>query len=188
MTNYLSKDLYSGLKIIFDQEPYSIESSEFVKPGKGQSFVRVKMRRLFTGKQIEKTFKATDIVEKADVIKLNLIYLYNDGMIWYFMEPNTFEQFTANHQVIGDNAKWIIEQAECIVTLWNGNAIIVTPPHLVELQVINTDPSLKGDSVTTSTKYATLSTGAVIKVPLFVKRGEIVKVNTQSSEYISRIK
>ncbi|WWO99554.1 MAG: elongation factor P [Candidatus Dasytiphilus stammeri] len=188
MTTFLSKDFYSGLKIIFDQEPYAIESTEFVKPGKGQAFVRVKMRRLFTGKQIEKTFKATDTVLLADVVELNLTYLYNDGMMWYFMEDKTFEQFAAHHKVVGENAKWITEQAKCLVTLWNGTPIIVTPPNFVELPIINTDPNLKGNSVTTTTKYAILSTGAVVKVPLFVEIGEVVKINTQSAEYISRIK
>ncbi|WWO95530.1 MAG: elongation factor P [Candidatus Dasytiphilus stammeri] len=188
MTNYLSKDLYSGLKIIFDQEPYTIETSEFVKPGKGQAFVRVKMRRLFTGKQIEKTFRATDTFEKADIIELHLTYLYNDGIFWYFMEENTFEQFTVDHKVVGHNAKWITEQSKCIVTFWNDKPIIVTPPTFVELPIIYTDPSVRGDSVTTAMKYATLSTGAIVKVPLFIEKGEIVKVNTQSSDYISRIK
>ncbi|WWO98934.1 MAG: elongation factor P [Candidatus Dasytiphilus stammeri] len=188
MTTYLSKDFYPGLKIIFHEEPYTIETSEFVKPGKGQAFVRVKMRRLFTGNQIEKTFRATDTVEEADVIEINLTYLYNDGVIWYFMDNNTFEQFHISNKVVRDNQKWITEQASCIVTFWNGNPIIVSPPNFVELPIIHTDPSFKGDSVTTGTKYATLSTGAIVKVPLFVKIGEIVKINTQSGEYISRIK
>ncbi|WWO96384.1 MAG: elongation factor P [Candidatus Dasytiphilus stammeri] len=188
MMIYHPNDFYSGLKIIWDGEPYSIESSEFVKPGKGQSFVRVKMRRLLTGQLIEKTFKTTDTAEKADVLDLNMIYLYKDGTFWYFMNNNTFEQIAADIKAVGDTIRWLSNHIDYTVTLWNGKPIGVTPPNFVELTITSTTPSLRGDSIGSGAKLATLSTGAVIKVPYFFQEGEIVKVNTRSGEYVARVK
>lgn len=188
MATYSSNDFRNGLKIMFEGEPYAIESSEFVKPGKGQAFARVKMRRLLTGKLIEKTFKSTDSAEGADVMDVSLTYLYNDGEFWHFMNNETFEQLAADDKAVGDNAKWLQDQAECTVTLWNGNVISVIPPFFVEAEVVDTDPGLKGDTAGTGGKPATLSTGAVVKVPLFVQIGEVVRVDTRSGEYVSRVK
>ncbi|EEB1519691.1 elongation factor P [Salmonella enterica subsp. enterica serovar Montevideo] len=188
MATYYSNDFRSGLKIMLDGEPYAVESSEFVKPGKGQAFARVKLRRLLTGTRVEKTFKSTDSAEGADVVDMNLTYLYNDGEFWHFMNNETFEQQSADAKAIGDNAKWLLDQAECIVTLWNGQPISVTPPNFVELEIVDTDPGLKGDTAGTGGKPATLSTGAVVKVPLFVQIGEVIKVDTRSGEYVSRVK
>ena len=205
MATYYSNDFRAGLKIMLDGEPYAVEASEFVKPGKGQAFARVKLRRLLTGTRVEKTFKSTDSAEGADVVDMNLTYLYNDGEFWHFMNNSTFEQLAADSKAvcdnketfeqlsadakaIGDNAKWLLDQAECIVTLWNGQPISVTPPNFVELEIVDTDPGLKGDTAGTGGKPATLSTGAVVKVPLFVQIGEVIKVDTRSGEYVSRVK
>ena len=188
MATYYSNDFRAGLKIMLDGEPYAVEASEFVKPGKGQAFARVKLRRLLTGTRVEKTFKSTDSAEGADVVDMNLTYLYNDGEFWHFMNNETFEQLSADAKAIGDNAKWLLDQAECIVTLWNGQPISVTPPNFVELEIVDTDPGLKGDTAGTGGKPATLSTGAVVKVPLFVQIGEVIKVGTRSGEYVSRVK
>ncbi|PPI87910.1 elongation factor P [Candidatus Pantoea edessiphila] len=188
MLTYFSNDFRIGLKIIFENEPYAIESSEFVKPGKGQAFVRVKMRRLLTGARIEKTFKSTDSLQCADVKDINLIYLYNDNDFFYFMHPKNFEHFQINKKNMGESIKWMQTNLECTVTLWNNTPIIVQPPKFIEIKIINTDPGLKGDTVVSGGKLATLITGAVIKVPLFIKTGEIIKVNTRSGEYVSRIK
>ena len=176
MATYSSNDFRAGLKIMMDGEPYAVESSEFVKPGKGQAFARVKLRRLLTGSRVEKTFKSTDSAEGAD------------GEFWHFMNNETFEQLAADAKAVGDNAKWLLDQAECIVTLWNGQPISVTPPNFVELEIVDTDPGLKGDTAGTGGKPATLSTGAVVKVPLFVQIGEVIKVDTRSGEYVSRVK
>jgi elongation factor P len=119
---------------------------------------------------------------------MNLTYLYNDGEFWHFMNNSTFEQLAADAKAVGDNAKWLLDQAECIVTLWNGQPIAVTPPNFVELEIVETDPGLKGDTAGTGGKPATLSTGAVVKVPLFVQIGEVIKVDTRSGEYVSRVK
>jgi len=188
MATYSSNDFRPGLKIMFEGEPYAIESSEFVKPGKGQAFARVKMRRLLTGSRVEKTFKSTDSAEGADVVDTNLNYLYNDGEFYHFMHTESFEQFQVEEKTVSDAAKWLQDNAECIVTLWNGRPIAVQPPNFIEAEVIETDPGLKGDTAGTGGKPAKLSTGAVVKVPLFVQEGEVVKVDTRSGEYVSRVK
>ncbi|HGJ5855721.1 elongation factor P [Arsenophonus nasoniae] len=188
MATYSTNEFRSGLKIMLDGEPCAIVESEFVKPGKGQAFARVRIRKLISNKLLEKTFKSTDSVESADVMDLNLTYLYNDGEFWHFMNNETFEQLAADEKAVGDNAKWLIDQADCVVTLWNGQPITITPPNFVELAVVDTDPGLKGDTAGTGGKPATLSTGAVVKVPLFVQIGEVIKVDTRSGEYVSRVK
>lgn len=188
MATYSTNEFRSGLKIMLDGEPCAIVESEFVKPGKGQAFARVRIRKLISNKLLEKTFKSTDSVKSADVMDLNLTYLYSDGEFWHFMNNETFEQLAADEKAVGDNAKWLIDQADCIVTLWNGQPIVITPPNFVELTVVDTDPGLKGDTAGTGGKPATLSTGAVVKVPLFVQIGEVIKVDTRSGEYVSRVK
>ncbi|PHM37122.1 elongation factor P [Xenorhabdus innexi] len=188
MATYSTNEFRSGLKIMLDGEPCAILDSEFVKPGKGQAFARVRIRKLISGKLLEKTFKSTDSVESADVMDVNLTYLYNDGEFWHFMNNETFEQLAADEKAVGDNAKWLIDQAECVLTLWDGRPIAVTPPNFVELEIVDTDPGLKGDTAGTGGKPATLSTGAVVKVPLFVQIGEVIKVDTRSNEYVSRVK
>ncbi|HAT3810905.1 TPA: elongation factor P [Morganella morganii] len=188
MATYSTNEFRQGLKIMLDGEPCVVVESEFVKPGKGQAFARVRLRKLISNKLLEKTFKSTDSAEGADVMDLNLTYLYNDGEFWHFMNNETFEQLAADAKAIGDNAKWLIDQAECIVTLWDGRPIAVTPPNFVELEITETDPGLKGDTAGTGGKPATLSTGAVVKVPLFVQIGEVIKVDTRSGEYVSRVK
>lgn len=188
MATYSTNEFRQGLKIMLDGEPCVVVESEFVKPGKGQAFARVRLRKLISNKLLEKTFKSTDSAEGADVMDLNLTYLYNDGEFWHFMNNETFEQLAADEKAIGDNAKWLIDQAECIVTLWGGRPIAVTPPNFVELEIVETDPGLKGDTAGTGGKPATLSTGAVVKVPLFVQIGEVIKVDTRSGEYVSRVK
>ncbi|MBT9431807.1 elongation factor P [Candidatus Sodalis endolongispinus] len=188
MASYSTNEFRSGLKIMLDGEPCAIIENEFVKPGKGQAFNRVRLRKLVSGKVLEKTFKSGDSVEAADVMDMNLTYLYNDGEFWHFMNNENFEQLAADVKAVGDNAKWLVEQAECVLTLWNGQPIAVTPPNFVELEITETDPGLKGDTAGTGGKPATLTTGAVVKVPLFVQIGEVIKVDTRSGEYVSRVK
>ncbi|RWU08812.1 elongation factor P [Pseudidiomarina gelatinasegens] len=187
MANYSTNEFKAGLKIMQDGEPCNIVDNEVVKPGKGQAFNRVKIRKLISGKVVEKTFKSGDSVEGADVIDVELSYLYNDGEFWHFMNNETFEQLAADAKAVGDMTKWLVEQDTCTLTLWNGNPIAVTPPNFVELEITETDPGLKGDTAGTGGKPATLSTGAVVRVPLFVQTGEVVKVDTRSGEYVSRV-
>ncbi|MGD2117627.1 MAG: elongation factor P [Chromatiales bacterium] len=188
MATYSTNEFKGGLKIMLDGDPYSIIENEFVKPGKGQAFNRVRVRNLKTGRVLEKTFRSGESVESADVIELEMQYLYNDGEYWHFMDNTTFEQYAADATAVGDAAKWLKEQDVCTLTLWNGNPLIVAPPNFVILQITETDPGLKGDTSGGGGKPATLETGAVVRVPLFVQEGEIIKVDTRSGEYVSRAK
>jgi elongation factor P len=188
MATYSTNEFKGGLKIMLDGDPCSIIENEFVKPGKGQAFNRVKIRNLKTGRVLEKTFKSGETVEGADVHETDMQYLYNDGEFWHFMDPDSFEQVSADASALGDNAKWLKEQDLCTVTLWNGAPIIVEPPKFVVLTVTDTDPGLKGDTSGSGGKPATLETGAVVRVPLFVQIGEAIKVDTRSAEYVSRAK
>ena len=188
MATYNTNVFKSGLRIILDQDPYIIVENEFVKPGKGQAFNRVRVRNLKTGKVIDKTFKSGENVEAADVIDKDMQYLYTDGEFWHFMEPITFEQYSANEAAVADAKNWLKDQDVCQVTLWNSEPLIVITPNFVELEVIETDPGVRGDTASGGIKPAKLSTGAVVRVPLFIEQGETVKIDTRSKEYVSRIK
>ena len=186
MSSYNTNEFKSGLKILIDGDPYSIVDNEMVKPGKGQAFNRVKIRNLKTGRVVERTWKSGDSVEVADVVDADMQYLYSDGEFWTFMLPDTFEQYTAGKSAMGDAAQWLKDGVECIVTLWNGQPLTVTPPAHVELKIVKTDPGVRGDTVTGGQKPAKLETGAVVRVPLFISEGEVIRVDTRSGEYISR--
>jgi len=186
MANYSTNELRSGLKVMLDGEPCSILDNEFVKPGKGQAFNRVKLRNLNSGRVWERTFKSGESLEGADVMDRTMEYLYNDGEFWYFMDPDTFEQYQADAKAVGDAHLWFKEQEKCEVTLYNGTPLSVAPPNFVELEIVETDPGLKGDTAQGGSKPATLSTGAVVKVPLFLSQGEVIRVDTRTGEYQGR--
>jgi elongation factor P len=183
-----TNEFKSGLKVILDGDPYNILENEYVKPGKGQAFNRVKMRNLKTGRVLEKTMKSGDTLEAADVADMEAQYLYNDGETWHFMQPESFEQYGINEATLGDAKLWLKEQDICILTLWNGIPLAVTPPNHVILKIIETDPGIRGDTSGGGGKPATLETGAVVRVPLFVQTDELVKVDTRTGEYVSRVK
>ena len=188
MSSVSTNDFRSGVKVMLDNDPCSIVENEFVKPGKGQAFSRVRIRNLRTGRIIERTFKSGDSLEAADVVDVDMQFLYADGQFWHFMQPESFEQFAAGKTTVGDAAQWLKDGTVCIVTLWNGQPLTVVPPPHVELKIIETDPGMRGDTVTGGTKTAKLETGAVVKVPLFLNQGEIVRVDTRSASYIARAK
>ena len=188
MANFSTNEFRSGLKLMLDGDPCSILENEFVKPGKGQAFSRVKLRNLKTGRVIEKTFKSGESLEGADVLDMNMQYLYEDGEFWYFMEPDTFEQHQASENALGDAVKWLSEQDICVVTLYNGAPLSVVPPNHVELAIAQTDPGLRGDTAQGGSKPAKLVTGAIVKVPLFLEEGEVIKVDTRTGEYQGRVK
>ena len=188
MVSYSTSEFKAGLKILLDGYPCSIVVNEFVKPGKGQAFSRVKIRNLKTGRVIEKTFKSGETVEAADVVEEELQYLYSDGELWHFMNVDSYEQLSAGANTMNESVNWLSEQDICTVTLWNGEPILVTPPNFVELKIADTDPGLKGDTSGGGSKPATLVTGAVVKVPLFVQIDEIIKVDTRTGDYVSRVK
>ena len=188
MASYSTNEFRSGLKVLIDGDPCAIIENEFVKPGKGQAFNRVKIRNLKTGRVLDKTFKSGDSVEAADVVDMDMQFLYSDGEFWHFMLPDTYEQFAADAAAVGDSHLWLKAQDRCEVTLYNGSPIAVVPPNFVELEITETDPGLKGDTAQGGNKPATLETGAVVKVPLFLEIGETVKVDTRTGEYMSRVK
>ncbi len=186
MATYSTSEFRGGMKVMLDGDPCSIVENEFVKPGKGQAFNRVRLRNLRTGRVWERTFKSGESLEAADVVDRDMEYLYSDGEFWHFMEPESFEQHQADANAVGDMAKWLKETDKCIVTLYNGAPLAVMPPNHVELEIVETDPGLKGDTAQGGTKPATLSTGAVVKVPLFLTTGEVVRVDTRTGEYLGR--
>ena len=188
MANISTNEFRAGVKIMLDGSPCNIIENEFVKPGKGQAFSRVKIRNLKTGRVLEKTFKSGDTVEEADVLDTDMQYLYNDGELWHFMQTESFEQYQADANAVGDNAKWLKAEDVCVLTLWNNIPIAVTPPNHVILKVTQTDPGMRGDTATGGSKPAILETGAVVKVPLFVNEGELLKVDTRTGEYLGRVK
>jgi len=188
MANYSTNDFRSGLKVMLDGDPCSILDNEFVKPGKGQAFNRVKLRNLRSGRVWERTFKSGESLEGADVMDIDMEYLYNDGEFYHFMEPETFDQHQADLTAVGETSKWLKEQDRCVVTLYNGSPLAVAAGNHVELEIAETDPGLKGDTAQGGTKPATLSSGAVIKVPLFLNTGEVVRVDTRTGEYLGRAK
>jgi len=187
MVSYSTNEFRGGLKIIIDSDPCVIVENEFVKPGKGQAFNRVKIRNLKTGRVVDKTFKSGESVEVADVVEQEMQYLYTTGDFWYFMSE-TYEQFPADQVAVGDAKQWLKEEDTCLVTLWNGVPLLVSPPNFVELAIVETDPGVRGDTAQGGVKPANLETGAVIRVPLFVEQGEVVKVDTRTGEYVSRVK
>ncbi|MDX1499563.1 MAG: elongation factor P [Woeseiaceae bacterium] len=188
MASYSTNEFRSGLRILIDGDPCIIVDNEFVKPGKGQAFNRVRIRNLKTGKVVDKTFKSGDSVEAADVMDTEMQYLYADGEFWHFMVPDTFEQYAADEKAVGDAKNWLSDGDMCQITLWNNAPLIVEPPNFVELEIVETDPGVKGDTASGGGKPAKLSTGAVVRVPLFVDQGEVIKVDTRSGEYVSRVK
>ncbi len=188
MPSYSTNEFKSGLKILIDREPYTIIHNEFVKPGKGQAFNRVKLRNLKNQRVIEKTYKSGESVEAADVMEYDMTYLYNDDAIWYFMNSSTFEQLEVRKAVVDDQWKWLKEQEECTVVLWNDEAISIEAPNFVVLQVTECEPGIKGDSVSNVTKSATLETGVEVRLPLFINSGDWVKMDTRTGSYVSRSK
>ena len=188
MAGYGMNDVKNGMKIIVDGQPCTIVDTEYIKPGKGQAFTRVKYRNLKTGRVVELTMKSTDSLEAADVLDTDMEFLYSDGEFWHFMHPDTHEQIAADKAAMADAAQWLKGNEMCIVTLWNGTPLTVVPPNFVELQIVETDPGVKGDTAGTGGKPATLETGAVVRVPLFVGNEEVIKVDTRSGEYVGRVK
>ncbi|MAM86046.1 elongation factor P [Allohahella sp. A8] len=189
MATFSTNEFKSGLKIMLDGDPCSIIENEFVKPGKGQAFNRVRLRNLKTGRVLEKTFKSGESLEGADVIDLEMEYVYTDGEFYHFMlTDGSFEQHGADAAAVGDTKKWLKEQEVYTVTLYNGAPLSVIPPNFVDLQIIETDPGVKGDTAQGGTKPARLSTDAVVSVPLFVDQGDFIKVDTRTGAYVNRVK
>ena len=181
MATYSTNEFKSGLKVILEGDPCNIIENEFVKPGKGQAFNRVKLKNLKTGRVWERTFKSGESIEAADVLDLDMEYVYADGEYWHFMKTDgTYEQLAADKSAVEDCIPWLKENDRYVVTLWNETPIAVNPPNFVDLEIVDTDPGLKGDTAQGGSKPATLSTGAIVKVPLFLNIGETIRVDTRT--------
>jgi len=188
MATYSTNEFKNGLKLMLEGDPCTILENEFVRPGKGQAFSRVKFRNLKTGRVWERSLKSGEKLEGADVMDIEAEYLYSDGEFWHFMEPNTFEQYQADATAVAEVKNWLKEQDKCELTLFNGSPLSVQVPNFVDLEVIDTDPGEKGDTAQGGSKPATFSTGAVVRVPLFINIGEVLRIDTRTGEYVSRAK
>lgn len=182
-----TSDIRKGLKMMENGQPYTVVDFQFVKPGKGQAFTRVKIRNLATGAVLERTYKSGEKLEPADVEERSLQYIYPEGADYVFMDEGTGEQITVPGDKVGDDARWLSDGMTIDVTLFNGQPIALSMPSHVVLQIVGSEPGVKGDTASGASKPATLSTGAVINVPLFVKEGEWVKVSTEDGSYLERV-
>lgn len=187
MATVSTNEMKAGTKVLIDGEPYAIVDNEYRKPGKGQATNTLKIRNLKNGRVIERTLKSGDSWELADVETLEMQYLYNDGEFWTFMDPKSFEQIQAGAAAMEEAKQWLKGEETCSVLLWNGVPLSVAAPNSVLLQITETDPGLRGDTSGGGGKPATLETGAVVRVPLFVQQGEVIKVDTRTGEYLGRV-
>ena len=187
MAYYSTNELRNGMRVMLDNEPYTILENDYVKPGKGQAFNRVKLRNLKNGRVIDRTLKSGDSLEAADVLDIEAQYLYNDGHAWHFMAAD-FEQYVADAAAVAQAKQWLKEQDTCVLTLFNGSPLTVTPPNFVVLKIVDTDPGVRGDTSGGGGKPAKLETGAVVRVPLFIQIGESIKVDTRTGVYLARVK
>ncbi|OGG95181.1 MAG: elongation factor P [Candidatus Lambdaproteobacteria bacterium RIFOXYD2_FULL_50_16] len=185
---YNTNEFKKGLRIEMDGVPYTIVENQFVKPGKGQAFNRVKIKNLLNGNVIERTLKSGEKVDKADVIEREMQYLYPEGDKYVFMDTGNYEQTEMSKEQLGEEWKWLLEQMLVQVIFYKGQPITLTLPNFVEMEITYCEPGLKGDTATNTLKPATMSTGAQVMVPLFITQGERIRVDTRTGEYMERAK
>ena len=177
----------NGLKIILDGEPFTITYFQHVKPGKGGAFVRTKVKNLKTGRVLDRTFRSGEKVDEADTVDRKMQYLYPDGDQLVFMDTEDYEQIPFSRDQVGDAVKFLTENLEVAVLFWNGNPLTIELPQFIEAKIAKCEPGLKGDTASGGTKPATLEPGAVVQVPLFIKQGEVIRVDTRTGAYIERV-
>lgn len=188
MANCITSDFKVGLKFIYEGAPYVILEHEFVNPGKGQAFYRVKLRNLTNQKLIDKTFKSGESFKLAEIEERTVSYLYQDGDAFFFMDSSTFEQIEVPLELLEEAKPWLLGNEEvCTITLWENKPIAFLPPIFVELRVVETVPGIKGDTANGGSKWATLETGVKVRTPLFIQEGEKIKVDTRTKSYVSRV-
>ena len=180
-------DFKNGVTFEMEGKVYQVIEFQHVKPGKGAAFVRTKYRDVVTGAIREQSFNPTAKFENAVIERKDLEYLYNDGELYYFMDQETYDQVPLNADKLGDNFKFVKENTTCRISSWKGSVFSVEPPTFVELAVTETEPGVRGDTATNVTKEATLETGAVVKVPIFINEGEVLKIDTRTGEYVERV-
>ena len=185
---YETSDIRKGLKIELDGDPYVVTEFQFVKPGKGNAFTRTRIKNMVTGAVLERTWKSGEKLKPAVMDDREMQYLYSDESGYHFMDRHSYEQIALTAAEVGDDARFLLENAELTILLFNGRPVSLSLPNFVVLDVVETDPGVKGDTATGGRKPATLSTGAVIQVPLFIERGEKLRIDTRSGEYVERVK
>ena len=188
MINYNTSELKIGLKVLIEGIPMIITENHFVNPGKGQAFNRLTLKNLLNYKIVDKTIKNGETVQAADIEEMKALFSYFDNDSYVFMHPETFEQHHIVKENMSGNEKWIKPQEIYQLVLFNGKPIDIIPPNFIDLEVVETEPGIKGDSTGKSMKLAKLSTGATVKVPLFIQEGELIKIDTRKSIYVSRVK
>ena len=186
MPSYNTSEFKKGLKVLIDNEPHLMVDTEFMKPGKGQAVYRTKLKNLIRGTVIDRTYRSGDKIDAADVSEGVFEYLYNDSKNWYFMNTESFEQFAVSKELVEDAARWLKSGMAVEVMLWGERAIAVNPPKLVNLELTYCEPAARGNTATNVLKKATLETGAVVNVPAFINIGDVIRVDTQTGEYIER--
>ena len=179
-------DFRNGITLEIDGAIFQIVEFQHVKPGKGAAFVRTKLKNIINGGVVERTFRPTEKFPQARIDRKDMQYLYSDGDLFNFMDVETYDQVALNAETIGDSLKFVKENEMCKVCSHNGNVFAVEPPLFVELEITETEPGFKGDTATGATKPATVETGAVVYVPLFIEQGEKIKIDTRTGEYLSR--
>ena len=179
-------DFRNGITLEIEGNVVQILEFQHVKPGKGAAFVRTKLKNIISGGVIEKTFRPTEKFPAARIDRVEMQYLYSDGDLWHFMNTETYDQIALNGDDIGDSLKFVKENDMVKVCSHNGKVFAVEPPMFVELEITDTEPGFKGDTATGATKPATVETGAVVYVPLFIEQGEVIKIDTRTGEYLSR--
>lgn len=184
---YQTSDIRNGLKIEMDGAPWIVTYFQFVKPGKGTAFTRVKLKNLLTGNVVDRTFRSGESLEEADVEEHNMQYLFNDGESWFFMNQETFEQIPLGKAALGDQYKWLLDEMMCKVMFYKGRPVSIEVSTFVELQVVYTEPGQRGNTATGTTKQAELTTGASVAVPLFIEQGEFLRIDTRTGEYVERV-
>ena len=183
-----ASDFKNGLTIEIDGNVYQILEFQHVKPGKGAAFVRAKLKNIINGGAVERTFRPSEKFPKAHIERKDMQYLYQDGDLFNFMNMETFDQIAISADVVGDSLKFVKENESVNVSSYNGVVFAIEPPITVELAIVETEPGFKGDTAQGATKPATLETGAVVYVPLFIENGEVLKIDTRTGEYLSRAK
>ena len=176
----------NGVTFELDGNVFQVVEFQHVKPGKGAAFVRTKLKNVITGGVVEKTFRPTEKMPKAHIDRKTMQYLYEDGGLYYFMDLESYEQIPLSSEQVGDSLKFVKENEEVLLLLYKGNVFGIEPPNFVELEITDTEPGFKGDTATGASKPATLETGAIVNVPLFVGPGEKIRIDTRTGEYMER--
>ena len=185
---YGTSDIRKGLKIEIDGDPYTVVDFQFVKPGKGNAFTRTKLKNLVSGAVLDRTWRSGEKLQEAQLEERQMQFLYQDEGGYHFMDQDNYEQMALTGEEVGEDARFLLENLVVTALLFKGRAVSLSLPTFVELEVVETDPGLRGDTASGGRKPATMNTGAIINVPLFIERGERLKIDTRTGDYVERVK